>query len=139
VDVLRFRLHQQIPDLRAGRDEIERPGCPSANPLKKNSYTRLQQLTPAQQAIFTRYDKLQAVPFTDFGNRSALTGSSFDPTVLEHETWSQIAAELRNPHGVRGRSILGTANYIAAAICQLTGDQPATACTPAVRSLLPGG
>jgi homoserine O-acetyltransferase len=30
-------------------------------------------------------------------------------------------------------------NYITAAICQLTHDQPATACTPAVRSLLPGG
>jgi hypothetical protein len=110
-----------------------------ANPLKQNSYTRLQRLTPAQQAIFTRYDKLRAVPFTDFGNRSALTGSSFDPTVLEHETWSQIAAELRNPHGITGRSILGTVNYITAAICQLTHDQPATACTPAVRSLLPGG
>jgi hypothetical protein len=27
---------------------------------------------------------------------------------------------------------------VTAAICQLTGDQPATACTPAVRSLLPG-
>ena len=109
-----------------------------ANPLQKNSYTRLQRLTPAQQAIFTRYDKLQAVPFADFGNRSALTGSSFSPGVLEHETWSQIAAELRNPHGIRGRSILGTVNYITAAICQLTHDQPATACTPAVRSLLPG-
>jgi len=53
--------------------------------------------------------------------------------------WSQIAAELRNPHGIRGRSILGAVNYLTAAICQLTHDQPATACTPAVRSLLPGG
>jgi Domain of unknown function (DUF929) len=109
-----------------------------ANPLEKNSYTALQRLTPAQQAIFAKYDNLRAVPFADFGNRYALTGSSFDPGVLEHETWSQIAAELRNPHGIRGRSILGTVNYITAAICQLTHDQPATACTPAVRSLLPG-
>jgi len=109
-----------------------------ANPLEKNSYTALQRLTPAQQAIFAKYDNLRAVPFTDFGNRYALTGSSFDPGVLEHETWSQIAAELRNPHGIRGRSILGAVNYLTAAICQLTHDQPATACTPAVRSLLPG-
>ncbi len=108
-----------------------------ANPLEKNSYTALQRLTPAQQAIFAKYDNLRAVPFTDFGNRYALTGSSFDPTVLEHETWSQIAAELRNPRGIRGLSILGAVNYITAAICRLTGDQPATACTPLVRSLLP--
>jgi len=110
-----------------------------ANPLHQNSYTVRQRLTPAQQAIFAKYDNLRAVPFADFGNRYALTGSSFDPTVLEHETWSQIAAELRNPHGIRGRSILGAVNYITAAICQLTRDQPATACTPAVKSLLPGG
>ena len=109
-----------------------------ANPLHKNSYTTLQRLTPAQQAIFTRYDKLQAVPFADFGNRYALTGSSFSPGVLEHQTWSQIAAALEDPHGIRGRSILGTVNYITAAICRLTGDQPAAACTPTVRSLLPG-
>jgi hypothetical protein len=111
----------------------------NADPLKKTSYTVLQRLTPAQQAIFAKYDNQRAVPFTDFGNRYALTGSSFDPTVLEHETWSQLAAELRNPRGIRGRSILGAVNHITAAICQLTGDQPATACTPAVRSLLPSG
>ncbi len=110
-----------------------------ANPLHQNSYTRLQRLTPAQQAIFTRYDKLQAVPFADFGNRYALTGSSFSPGVLEHESWSRIAAAMKNPHSTTGWSILGTVNYITAAICQLTHDQPATACTPAVRSLLPGG
>jgi len=109
-----------------------------ADPTKKNSYPVLQRLTAAQQAVFATYDSPRAVPFTDFGNRYALTGSSFDPGILEHETWSQLAAELRNPRGIRGRSILGTVNYITAAICQLTGDQPATACTPAVRSLLPG-
>jgi hypothetical protein len=108
-----------------------------ANPADKNSYTRLQRLTAAQQAIFAKYNNLQAVPFTDFGNRYALTGSSFSPGVLEHETWGQVTAALRNPHGIMGESILGAANYITAAICQLTGDQPATACTPAVRSLLP--
>ena len=41
------------------------------------------------------------------------------------------------PSPISGRSILGAANYITAAICRLTGDQPATACTPLVRSLLP--
>jgi hypothetical protein len=108
-----------------------------ADPLHQNSYTRLQRLTAAQQAIFAKYDNLRAVPFTDFGNRYAFTGSSFAPDVLEHQTWSQVTAALRDPRGIRGESILGAANYITAAICQLTGDQPAAACTPAVRSLLP--
>jgi Domain of unknown function (DUF929) len=106
------------------------------NPQSTSSYTRLQKLTTAQQAIFTRYDKLKSVPFLDIGNKYVLVGSSFEPVVLEHQTWSQIAAALRNPRSPIGQAILGTANYITTAICALTGDQPATACTPAVKSLL---
>ena len=50
--------------------------------------------------------------------------------------WNQVAAALRNPRSGTGQVILGTANYLTAAICALTGDQPAAACTPAVRSRL---
>jgi hypothetical protein len=65
-----------------------------------------------------------------------LVGASFDPLVLQRQTWSQIAAALRDPASPAGQAILGTANYITAAICQLTGDQPARSCTPAIRALL---
>jgi hypothetical protein len=37
------------------------------------------------------------------------------------------------------QAILGAANYITAAICGLTSNQPASACTPTVRSLLGPG
>ena len=80
----------------------------AANPQNRGSYTTLQKLTGAEQAILNRYDK----------------------------TWSQIAAALRNPASPAGQAILGAANYMTAAICQLTGDQPARACTPMVRKLL---
>jgi hypothetical protein len=100
----------------------------TASPHSTSSYTRLQTMTEAQQATFGKYDSLKATPFLDFWNRYVLVGSSFSPAVLEHQTWSQIAAALRNPHGTIGRTILGTANYITAAICALTGDQPASAC-----------
>ena len=33
------------------------------------------------------------------------------------------------------KAIDGTANYITAAICKMTGNQPASACTSAVQSL----
>lgn len=108
----------------------------TANPQDGSSYTRLQKLTAAEQAVFNRYDKLGSVPFLDFGNREVIVGSSFDPLVLQKLTWSQIAASLRQPASLAGWAILGAANYITAAICQLTDDQPARACTPAVRRLL---
>ena len=53
-----------------------------------SSYTRLQTMTAAQQAIYHRYDKLGGVPFLDFGNKWVLAGSSFSPIVLEGQTWS---------------------------------------------------
>ena len=108
----------------------------TANPQHGSSYTRLQKPTAAEQAVFSRYDKAASVPFLDFGNRSVIVGASFSPLVLQKLTWSQIAAALRAPASLAGQAILGTANYITAAICQLTGDQPARACTPMVRKLL---
>ena len=103
----------------------------------KSSYTRLQKLTAAQQSIYAKYDTLDVLPFLDIGNKYVMLGSSFSPSVLAHQTWNQIAAALRNPRSPAGQAILGTANYITKAICALTDNQPATACTPAVRSLPP--
>ncbi len=108
----------------------------TANPENRGSYTTLQKLTGAEQAILNRYDRTGSVPFVDFGNRSVIVGSSFDPMVLQQQTWSQIAAALRNPASPAGQAILGAANYITAAICRLTGDRPASACTAAIRALL---
>jgi hypothetical protein len=34
-----------------------------------------------------------------------------------------------------GVAVDGSANYLTAAICKLTGNQPASACTPAVKAL----
>ena len=116
-----------------------RSNIPTSRTARSESaagYTRLQKLTAAQRALVTRYDTMSASPFVDFGNKYVLVGTSFSPGVLIHRTWSQIAAALRNPRGTIGQAILGSANYITAAICALTGDQPATVCTPTVRSLL---
>jgi thiol-disulfide isomerase/thioredoxin len=100
-------------------------------------YTRLQTPTAEQQALIEKYDAANsgAIPFTDFGNRFMSVGASYDPGVLQGLTWSQIAADLRDPASRVGKSVLGAANYVTAALCKLTGDKPATACTTAVQAL----
>jgi Domain of unknown function (DUF929) len=108
----------------------------TANPQSAKSYTELQKMSATQQAVYNKYDKGRGVPFLDFGNKYVLLGSSFSPIMLEQLTWNQIAATLRKARSMTGQAILGTANYITAAICGLTKDQPASACTPTVRSLL---
>ena len=105
---------------------------PSANPGKGASYRVLQKLTPAQRAIFNKYDSGNAVPFIDFGNKVVLLGTGASPSTLEHMTWSQIAAALARPAGA---PILTAADFIIANICQLTGNRPASACTADIRSL----
>lgn len=50
-------------------------------------------------------------------------------------TWSQIADDLHDPASQVAAAVLGTASYVTAAICRLTNDQPASACTTVVKSL----
>jgi hypothetical protein len=107
------------------------------------SYTTLQNPTSAQQALLTKYDappyitasQAGAIPFIDFGNKYVSIGTPYDPGVLAGLSWSTIATDLSNPSSAVAQSIDGTANYFTAAICKMTGNQPASACTPTVQAL----
>ncbi len=107
------------------------------------SYTTLQTPTAAQNALLDKYDAPPyvassdkgAIPFIDIGNKYMISGSSYSPQILQGKTWSQIATALKDPSSPIAKAIDGTANYITAAICKVTGNQPASACTPAVKKL----
>jgi len=107
------------------------------------SYTTLQTPTSAQQALITKYDappyiessQAGAIPFLDFGNKYVSIGTSYSNQVLVGLSWSTIANDLSNPNSSVAQAIDGTANYITAAICKMTGNQPASACTTTVQSL----
>jgi len=100
-------------------------------------YTPLQTPTAEQQALISKYDAAYggAIPFPDFGNKYLSVGASYNAGVLSGLTWSQIATDLHNPASPVAAAVLGAANYLTAAICGLTNDQPASACTPVVKSL----
>jgi hypothetical protein len=110
----------------------------SSSPL---GYVPLQTPTAAQLALENKYDVAPytsengAIPFIDFGNKYVSSGSSYLPSVLSGLSWSQVATDLSNPNSPVAKAVDGTANYITAAICKMTGNQPASACTPAVQSL----
>ena len=100
-------------------------------------YTVLQTPTAAQQALLNKYDAAYqgAIPFIDYGNKFLSVGASYNPAVLSGLTWAQIADDLHDPTSAVAKSVLGTANFATAAICSLTGNQPASACTSTVRAL----
>jgi len=104
------------------------------------SYTDLQTPTKEQEALLTKYDSANggAIPFIDFGNKYLSIGTPYDPGVLAGLSWATIAADLHNPNSAVAKAVNGTANYFTAAICKMTGNQPASACTATVQSLEKG-
>ena len=106
-------------------------------------YTALQTPTAAQQALVAKYDappyidssEAGSIPFLDFGNKYVSLGVSYSNDALDGLNWNQIAAALHDPNSTAGKAINGTANWYTAAICKMTGNQPASACTPAVQAL----
>jgi Domain of unknown function (DUF929) len=100
------------------------------------TYTLLQTPTAAQQALITKYAGANgAIPFIDFGNKYLISGVSYDPGTLDGLSWATIASDLSNPSSKVAQAVDGTANYLTAAICKMTNNQPASACTSTVQSL----
>jgi hypothetical protein len=82
--------------------------------------------------LLTRYYFGKRIyPFIDIGNRYTLSGASYDPQVLNNQNAQSIANALSNPRSPIAQSILGTANYLTAAICETTNQQPANVCKAA--------
>ena len=112
----------------------ERQGNSSSSSVP---YVTLQTPTAAQTALGQAYDPGGSIPFIDMGNKYVQVGnlSPLDPAMLAGMTWSQVAAAMNNPSSSVGQAEIGNANYMTAAICKLTNNQPATACTPTIQKL----
>lgn len=111
-------------------------------------FVQLQPLTAGEQQVFTTYNGppyFQAAgnyPFIDLGNRYLIQASGFDPDLLQGLwrqfplSWQQIAHALSDPASPITQAIIGTANYLTAALCTLTHQLPATACqVPAIQQI----
>jgi hypothetical protein len=107
----------------------------TTNVPQGNGYTPLQSPTPAQQALLNKYDPSGSIPFVDFGNKYTIVGASASPQVLAGKSWQTIASSLHDPASPIAQAVLGTANYMTAALCKMTSNQPASVCTPAVTAL----
>jgi Domain of unknown function (DUF929) len=102
-------------------------------------YVTLQTPTAAEQSLLTQYDPSSGIPFIDIGNKYVEVSNlaPYGPQDLTGLSWTQIAAALRDPSSAIAQGIDASANYLTAGICEMTGNQPASACTSAVRALEP--
>jgi Domain of unknown function (DUF929) len=100
-------------------------------------YVTLQTPTSAQNALVTQYDSNGSIPFIDMGGKYVQVGnlSPYGPQVLQGKSWNQVAAAMSQPTSTIAKGADGSANYMTAAICKLTNNQPSTACTPTIKAL----
>jgi hypothetical protein len=97
----------------------------------------LQTPTAQQKDLLAKYDATPyvssagAIPFLSVGNQYVTNGAGYSPVILENETWQSIAGKLSNPNDDVTQNIVGNANHITAAICQITNQQPDTVCKAA--------
>ena len=70
-------------------------------------------------------------PFMDFGNKVFQSGAGFEnqPLALAGMTAAQVAAQLNTPSSAVAQAEDGSANYLTAAICTMTGNQPSAVCS----------
>jgi hypothetical protein len=96
----------------------------------------LVPLTSQESSLWAKYASHFGVtndfPFVDFGNKVFVVGGSYDPTILTGLDQGPIAAMLKNAQDPVTQAIVGTATYLTAAICSITGDQPASVCSASI-------
>ena len=97
-------------------------------PDGNGGYTPLQTPTTEGQQILKTFNS-QGYPFIDIANKFTVDTPSYSPQVLQGLTWDQIANDLSDPASPVTKGIVGTANYLTAAICMTTNQQPASVCT----------
>jgi hypothetical protein len=97
----------------------------------------LQTPTPEQQQIINTFDAppytqtAGSLPFVSYANPYITVGAGYDTGSIHGLTWQQIASKLSDPNDPVTKNIVGNANYMTAAICQSTNNEPASVCQTA--------
>jgi hypothetical protein len=112
-------------------------------PLASGGYTILENPTKEEQAVIDAGQKYIpnatpgsiGFPFINIGNVAIISGATYNPGILSGLSWSDIAGGLDDPTNPVTQSIVGTANYITAAVCKSTKQAPASVCmSPGVKA-----
>ena len=92
---------------------------------------------------YTQAGSEKGIPFTDIADQYVAPYSGYIPDLMQGETQQSIADKLSDPTDPLTKRIIGNANYLTAAICVATNNQPASVCAaapiPQLQKTLPKG
>jgi thiol-disulfide isomerase/thioredoxin len=102
-------------------------------------FTRIAFPTAAQQGTVNRYGPIAVpgwtarsgedlFPFVDVANKAVIGTSQFSPAAIEGQSQASIADRLDDPTAVPTKAVIASANYLTAAICMATDQQPPRLC-----------
>ncbi|HLI08579.1 MAG TPA: DUF929 family protein [Ktedonobacteraceae bacterium] len=106
-------------------------------PDSSGGYVTLETPTAQEQQLVNQYDASPytsqpgSIPFVDIANKYIMIGPAYSPQLLQGQNWQQIASALSDPSSQMAQGIIGGANYLTAAICESTNQQPASVCQAA--------
>jgi hypothetical protein len=93
---------------------------------QENRNYQAQDTVPSNYtSLFEQYKSYY--PFTNFGNKYAISGAMADPGPLGGQNWAGVFKDISTGTTV-GTQIKEAANVMTAVICKLTGDQPSSVC-----------
>jgi thiol-disulfide isomerase/thioredoxin len=114
----------------------------SSTELENRSQQPLQTMNSQVSNLFQTVNRppytaqAQQFPFVDIGGRYILYQTSYSPQVLQGLSWQQVADDLSNPQSPVTQAIVGSANYLTAAVCSASQNQPASVCsTPVIQGI----
>ena len=105
-----------------------------AKEIQDNQGNQLDTLSSDQQHIFNTYNappymqSAGAIPFIDVANKYISSGSYYLPDTLVNLSWQDIATQMQQMDNNVSKGILGSANYLTAAVCASTQNKPETVC-----------
>ncbi len=108
-----------------------------AKEIEDNKGNTLDTLTSSEQQNFNTYDSSPymqssgAIPFINVANRYVSSGSYYLPDTLANLSWQDIATQMKQTNTNVSKGILGSANYLTAAVCASTQNKPDSVCNAA--------
>jgi hypothetical protein len=107
----------------------------TTNQQVNGQYAPLDTPTAEDQKTFDTFNQppyvqtAGSIPFVDLGGKFVSSGATYSPEILAGKTQAQVADALKDPSNPIAKAVIGSANVYTAAICKLTGDQPANVCS----------
>jgi hypothetical protein len=102
--------------------------------VEDNNKNNLDTLSAAQQQIINTYDAPPYTqgtgnfPFVSVANQRVETGAFYDYNLLIGSDHASIVNQIKDSSTSISQGVIGTANYLTAAICSVTNNQPANVC-----------